>query len=386
MIPNLIKNIMNTRERKTSNRILFLTTVRLTEHVGGVIYSRSLINALSTLGEVIVVPLSDFQYHTSRRTRWVSAGLKSFFTFTPPNVLFHSGILTEKVLKLLDQDWDLVAIDHLESSYLSSRIIRVPVIYFSHNRESVLIEQKLSQAPRWIKKLLSAWVDHYERQIVASVDAVVTISSQEAHWYRSLNRAVSVVPPVFDTKGIHTVHHSSQDRLRVGFLGGADWPPNREAVELLITHILPLTKRQIDFFIAGKNWSASELQRKLENANANTLVKVSCLGYINDVSTFWSSIDVFAAPISAGAGVNVKVCEALANARPVIALPYALRGLDGIAQDLILKTSSINEFADAINSFDPRSYLFSPPYKLTPAYAADTLAKFLAPFLKRIKS
>jgi polysaccharide biosynthesis protein PslH len=362
-------------------RILFLTTVSFTEHAGGVVYSRAIRDALATQGAVTTAYLSKLQCHSSRRSRWLGALAKSLLTGVPSNVLFHSGNLTPAAMQLIHQEWDLVVIDHLESAF-ARPAINTPAIYVSHNREASLISQKMPRAPGWVKLLLSSWVERYEQQTVRSVDAVITISSDEAHWYRTLNPCVAVVPPVFSTVA-GAASPATHGRLRIGFLGGANWLPNREAMDLLLTQILPHTRRPLDLVVAGGGWDAATLQAKLRETGAESRIILSYLGYIDDIAKFWSAIDVFAAPIASGAGVNVKVCEALANARPVIALPHALRGLDGIARDLVCSAATPFDFALTLDTLDPAKYPLIPPDNLTPAYAERTLARLLATLYQR---
>ena len=362
-------------------RILFLTTVNFTEHAGGVVYSRSLRDALATLGTVTMATLIKLQRNPSRRSRWLSAAAQSLFTGVPPNVLFHSGKLTSAGMQLIHQEWDLVVIDHLESAY-ARPATNIPAIYISHNRESGLISQKMSRAPNWAKRLLSSWVDRYEQQTVRTVDAVITISSDEAHWYRVLNERVTVVPPVFNVIA-KPARPATHGRLRIGFLGGAKWLPNREAMDLLLTQILPHTRRPLELVIAGSGWDTDTLQANLHEGGADSRISLTHLGYIDEIAAFWSVIDVFAAPIASGAGVNVKVCEALANARPVIALPHALRGLDGITQDLVCRVATPADFARALDTLDPATYTSPPPDSLTPDHAANTLAQLLTTLPQR---
>lgn len=355
--------------------ILFITTVDFAEEAGGVIYSRSIRDALEAQGNVVMMTLSEHQRSHLRFSRWLFASMKSLFTGIPPNVLFHSGRLNHASKKLINHKWDLVVIDHLESAF-SRPVTNSPVIYVSHNRESRLISQKIPRAPSWILRLLSFWVDRYEKHIVRSVDAVITISSDESHWYRALNASVVVVHPTFKTPAF-SARPASHERLRLGFLGGAKWQPNREAMSLLLAQILPHTQRPLELVIAGGGWDPTLLQAKLHEVGVGSSIHLNHLGYIDDIAAFWSAIDVFAAPIASGAGVNVKVCEALANARPVIALPHALRGLDGIAKDLVCGVATPADFAYALDTINPTTYPRTPPDTLTPSHAARTLAQLL---------
>lgn len=353
-------------------RILFLTTVRLSVHGGGGVYSRSILSCLERIGEVTKVELSEVQKYRSRLLRYVAAAWKSIKTFTPPNVLLHSGNLSKVGVESMCGSWDLIVVDHLESGAAVS-IENVPVVYVSHNREAALIPQKMPWAPRFMQNLLSEFVEFYERDLAGKVDAVICISSEEANWYRTLNKRVVVIPPTFDVPRLRR-SVGSGDRLRLGFLGAAQWLPNREAVGLLVREIIPRTIRRVELILAGAGWEPEGLSRQLSDRSVDDRVQVNCLGVVEDVQEFWRTIDVFVAPIGSGAGVNVKVCEALANGCPLIALPHALRGLDGLGRDLVRVAQDLNEFAALIDDHVICTDFVSPPHELTREYAEKQVA------------
>lgn len=376
-----IPTFQNETCEQSNRRILFLTTVDFSIHAGGVVYSRSIRDALTSICKVKTVVLSELQRDSSRLFRWRQALFKSLLTGIPPNVLFHSGNLTVAGVKLIAQDWDLIVIDHLESAY-ACRSSDSPVIYVSHNRESELVSQKIPRAPSWIKKILKVWIDRYEKNTVKSANAVITISSDEAHWYKLYNPLVTVLLPTFDSS-IAPFTPGENGRLRVGFLGGNKWKPNCDALDLLLLNILPLVQRRLELVIAGDGWSTQLLEAHLQRSIKSNSVSLRYLGYIDDINEFWTAVDVFAAPIKNGAGVNVKVCEALSNARPVIAFPHALRGLKDISKNLVHIVSNPIEFAQALESIDPTRMSDSPPQEFTSAYAKSKLSNLVATIFSR---
>lgn len=353
-------------------RILYITTVGLDGYAGGVMYSRSLCDAFRRRGDVAVLSLADNQRFSSRLFRWLAAGLQSLLFGIPPNILFHSGVLSKSRHLIKSRGWDLVVVDHLESGN-NIPLIDAPVIYISHNRESALIPSKIPSAPRVIKRFMSGWIERYERDLVGKVDAVICISSEEANWYRTLNKRVVVIPPTFQVPRLRR-SVGSGDRLRLGFLGAAQWLPNREAVGLLVREIIPRTIRRVELILAGAGWEPEGLSRQLSDRGVDDRVQVNCLGVVEDVQEFWRTIDVFVAPIGSGAGVNVKVCEALANGCPLIALPHALRGLDGLGRDLVRVAQDLNEFAALIDDHVICTAFVSPPHELTREYAEQQVA------------
>lgn len=359
-------------------RILFLTTIDFNEQAGGVVYSQAICEALSTLGTVSIVALSQAQHLSSRKLRWLAAGVKALLTGVPPNVLFHSGWLRLSVQEQLRKAWDLVVLDHLESAW-ARPMNCAHVLYVSHNRESTLVDQKMPWAPALFRRALTAWVDRYEHRVVRAVRGVITISSEEAAWYRSLNTQVRVIPPVFKVAPHASAPANGENRhICFGFLGSAKWQPNAEAMRILLEKILPNTRRPMELLIAGSGWDASALQKTLDCCAPHSQILLRSLGYVSDISEFWSEIDVFLAPITAGAGVNVKVCEAMANGCPIIALPHALRGLGDLPLDGVRTASTPSDFAHELDTIEPATIRYSPPPALSPSYAARTIAGLLS--------
>ena len=139
------------------------------------------------------------------------------------------------------------------------------------------------------------------------------------------------------------------------------------------------TKRKIEFVLAGSGWKKEEFIYRIGLSAKSRNVSVSVFGYVPDIQTFWSSIDVFVAPILSGSGINVKVCEALANGVPVVALPHAVRGFTEnvmLCSGVILASSSI-DFSNQLEVFRAGDNVFTPPFEFSPNFAEQCLRKVI---------
>jgi len=280
---------------------------------------------------------------------------------------------------MFDEYWDVVIVDHLESCYVLKRLAGKPCVYVSHNKESELIDQKLVNAPSWIRKVWSSWVESYEISLSNSVEGIVSISNVEADWYRNYSNNVGVLYPVFNLVTRQPNSIKATDVLRVGFLGSGSWRPNAEALEILINSILPQTKRMIEFVLAGTAWQESKITSEIERATKNRNVRVIVHGYVQDIQTFWSAIDVFAAPIVSGAGVNVKVCESLANHVPVIAFVHAVRGLpvNIVTSRAVSVANSAQGFATLIDELECLDEQWGELREFSQSYAEEVVSSVL---------
>lgn len=108
------------------------------------------------------------------------------------------------------------------------------------------------------------------------------------------------------------------------FTGQMDYRPNIEAVACFAREALPLIRaRQADahFAIVGRDPDAS-VQRLA------ALPGVTVTGEVPDVRDWIAAAEVVVAPLRLARGVQNKVLEAMAMARPVVASPAAAEGID----------------------------------------------------------
>src|SRR5262249_13169349 len=108
------------------------------------------------------------------------------------------------------------------------------------------------------------------------------------------------------------------------FTGAMDYWPNIDAAAWFAEKILPLLKSAGDgvrFYVVGSNPSP-----QVRALSADPRVVVT--GRVEDIRPYMAHADVIVAPLRIARGIQNKVLEGLAMARPVIASPAALEGID----------------------------------------------------------
>jgi sugar transferase (PEP-CTERM/EpsH1 system associated) len=108
------------------------------------------------------------------------------------------------------------------------------------------------------------------------------------------------------------------------FTGTMDYPPNADAVEWFATDILPLIRRMLptaQFHVVGGNPNPSVL--KLARLDG-----VFVTGRVADVRPYIAHATASVAPMRIARGIQNKVLEAMAMARPVVLTSGALEGID----------------------------------------------------------
>lgn len=153
--------------------------------------------------------------------------------------------------------------------------------------------------------------------------------------------------------GIDTGHFDpalSFDRVGEGdgplavFTGQMDYRPNIDAVRWFASDILPRIREhhaQARFAIVGR--APADEVRALE-----ALPGVIVTGEVPDVRPWLAAADAVVAPLLLARGVQNKLLEAMAMARPVVASAAAATGIDAAPGEHLLVADGAGAMADAV--------------------------------------
>ncbi|WP_077508113.1 TIGR03087 family PEP-CTERM/XrtA system glycosyltransferase [Sphingomonas sp. LM7] len=182
---------------------------------------------------------------------------------------------------------------------------------------------------RWMLVREARLLQDYEATVAARADASLFVSEAEAGLFRRTTGAQRVHAI---ENGIDTAHFdptSDFERPEAGsqlivFTGQMDYRPNIEAVTWFAEEILPgvqATHPGAEFAIVGRN--PSDAVKALADRDG-----VIVTGEVADVRGWLSAAAVVVAPLKLARGIQNKVLEAMAMARPVVASAAAAEGID----------------------------------------------------------
>jgi glycosyltransferase involved in cell wall biosynthesis len=127
------------------------------------------------------------------------------------------------------------------------------------------------------------------------------------------------------------------------FTGAMDYYANIDGVVWFSKEIFPHLLKQfpsLTFYIVGRN-PTPEVK-----ALVNSHIKVT--GYVEDIRPFYEMATIYVAPLRIARGIQNKILEAMAMARPVIATSKAYEGIEAIPEKDLLLADSKTEFIDKI--------------------------------------
>jgi sugar transferase (PEP-CTERM/EpsH1 system associated) len=130
----------------------------------------------------------------------------------------------------------------------------------------------------------------------------------------------------------------------VVFTGQMDYRPNIEAVERFARQVLPRLRIKAPgarFAIVGRNPAPRVCA-------LDRLAGVIVTGAVDDVRSWLVAADVVVAPLQIARGVQNKVLEAMAMAKPIVVSPAAAQGIDAQDGEHFIVADSAGAQADAV--------------------------------------
>ena len=188
-----------------------------------------------------------------------------------------------------------------------------------------------------------AW-QKYEQAIIRQAQTVVVFTASDKKALAPfLQRTPARVIPIGIDIPQHSANPAGSDPPSLVFVGNFLHPPNIDAAQWLMQDIFPRLQNEfpsLKLVIVGDHPTPA-LKRF-----ANDYINLT--GHVPDVAPYLNDAAVFVAPMQTGGGMRVKVLEALAAGKAVVATPLAAEGLAVTDGDQIALAQTSAEFAQRI--------------------------------------
>lgn len=205
----------------------------------------------------------------------------------------------------------------------------------------------------WVHAREARRLAAFERETAARADVGLFVSAAEAGLFRE-----TVAPPgasvealengidwrFFDPGADIPPAADRGEGPLIVFTGQMDYRPNIEAVVHFARHALPVVRAahpDAAFAIVGRH-PAAEVERLAE------LPGVRVTGGVADIRSWLAAADIVVAPLLTARGIQNKVLEAMAMARPVVASAPAFEGIDAVPGDHLLVADGADGQAAAV--------------------------------------
>jgi glycosyltransferase involved in cell wall biosynthesis len=208
------------------------------------------------------------------------------------------------------------------------RHCHAPIVFYGHDMHFARMASEPGALQNPAKRAAIAKMEALERRIWRMVDIVLYPSEDEAKRVRQLvpgKRALSI--PAYALSPAPPGPQPASDTLNLLFIGSFCHPPNIDAAIWLVREIWPLIRRyhpMARLSIIGSNPPLEVL------ALAQPGVEVR--GHVTDseLAAAYREARVALCPLRSGAGVKLKVVEAMHHAVPVVTTSVGVQGLPGV--------------------------------------------------------
>jgi len=281
---------------------------------------------------------------------------------------YRSRVMRRKVKELLRRGLstgpvDLVVCDFLPPAVNLPALGGVPLVLFAHNVEAViwdrLAERQTGRVRRAYFRLQAARVRRFEDELVRRCALVIAVSDTDRDTFHRdygidhvaavptgvdtayFGQVASALPPGKPQPGTAAPRRSGPELV---FVGSMDWMPNEDAAVFLIEEVLPRVRRSVPgsrLTIVGKSPSA-RLRRLGAEAGG-----VAVTGRVDDVRPYLERARVVVVPLRVGGGTRIKIFEAMAARRPVVATTIGAEGLPVAHGREVLIADGADDFAEA---------------------------------------
>lgn len=191
----------------------------------------------------------------------------------------------------------------------------------------------------------------FESAVAGRADVSLFVSEAEAALFRErTNLNVSKVRALengidldfYDPVTVWPRPDAAGERPYLLFTGQMDYRPNADAVIWFAKQVLPKLSG-VRFVIAGRAPTA-EVQALANDPN------VIVTGAVDDIRPWQANANIIIAPLLIARGIQNKVLEAMAMAKPVVASPQAFEGIKAEPGRDLLVAEEAGQFAVAIQS------------------------------------
>jgi len=204
----------------------------------------------------------------------------------------------------------------------------------------------------WIHRREGRLLRAFEKDVAERADHSLFVSEAEAVLFRarsglSDDRVKAIGNGIdlefYDSADVQPAE-AAPGQPMILFTGQMDYQPNVQAVESFSKQVMPDILARFPkarFAIVGR--APADKVRQLDGRNGTVVV-----GAVDDIRSWIVAAEVVVAPLRIARGIQNKILEAMAMAKPVVASTCAAEGIDATSGEHFLTADSIDDEAGLV--------------------------------------
>lgn len=225
---------------------------------------------------------------------------------------------------------DIVHFDTISLAPYLDEVGDTPAVLNHHNIESHMLTRRAEQETRLLRRLFfrqeAFRLLAYERDVARRFALHLTCSELDAERLRA---SVGPVPTSVIPNGVDLGYFRPADPERANadslvFVGGLSWYPNAGAIRFFLREVWPLLSARrpsTQLTVVGRGVSADLAAIAAKDS------RIRFPGFVDDMRPVVHEAAVYICPIRDGGGTKLKMLDAMALGKPIVAHPVACEGL-----------------------------------------------------------
>lgn len=218
------------------------------------------------------------------------------------------------------------------------------LVYRAHNIEHQIWKRLTIKESFLFRKLymhlLSKRLKRFEFNILKMFDCILAISFVDHHFFTNTGFKEKVHTfPVAVNIDKYTNNYQLSPNKSLGYIGSMDWRPNIEGLDWFLDKVWPSIKQLgsgITFHLAGKN-----IPKSYQILEGESFIME---GKVDNAKEFIARQHVLIVPLLSGSGMRVKIIEAMALGKCIIATSIAAEGISYHHDKDILIADTVDDF------------------------------------------
>jgi glycosyltransferase involved in cell wall biosynthesis len=229
-----------------------------------------------------------------------------------------------------------------------------PLVLNHHDIECHLVSRRAAAERSFARRIYfsreAAKIERLERELCPHAAINITVSELDATRLREIvpGTATLDVDNGVDVDYFAPGASGQVERGGLVFAGTLSLYSNRDAVRYLLDEIWPaliVQNPERRIAIVGRN-PGPEVLRAARDP------RITVTGFVEDVRPYIDAASIYICPIRDGGGTRLKVLDALAMGKPLVATGLAVEGLSMVEEEHYLKAETPAEYVKQISRLE----------------------------------
>lgn len=321
--------------------ILYITAFPPNQKTAGQDYSRRLLDDLVSCGHKISLIYAEYPEHEPE----LSSQIKILAKITPSlkNCLaqpFFNPFFTKRFDKSILRQIQKIAAN-FDMLYFDFSQVHLYSLFVNHPNKVLMCHDVICQKFSRKGRLFLPWIKSCEKKLLCSASKIITFSHKDCDVIKKEYGLDSTSVNFYLKNGHFDYEKEKIEKIenKFCFYGAWNRAENSAGLEWFLENVYPKLPVSSDFQFAVIGGGMTESLKSKVSAYKNFKI----LGFVENPVVEIAKCQALVAPLFKGAGVKVKVIDALSSGTPVIGTEVAFEGIEDNSTNPLFFEVSISE-------------------------------------------